>query len=99
VGSETGFTRSVQYVNEVVNVEPVEMRIEIIEAVGNRLAVPVSINPSKRSNNVVSGVGDQRRVMIRGNVPLFLKKFNKCGICSRSDGTFGLSRVKCTLSN
>src|SRR6266700_6253479 len=26
-------------------------------------------------------------------------KFSRLGICSRSDGTFGLSRVKCVLSN
>src|SRR6266404_1720037 len=26
-------------------------------------------------------------------------KFSRFGICSRSDGTLGLSRVKCTLSN
>src|SRR5215468_732648 len=32
-------------------------------------------------------------------VPLLFRKFNRCGICSRSDGTFGLSREKCTLSN
>src|SRR6476660_1250244 len=33
------------------------------------------------------------------SVPLPRKKFNRCGICSRSDGTFGLSRRKWTLSN
>src|SRR5207244_5297869 len=26
------------------------------------------------------------------------RKLSRCGICSRSDGTFGLSRVKCVLS-
>ena len=33
------------------------------------------------------------------NVPLFSKKFSRLGIISRSDGTLGLSRKKCTLSN
>ena len=33
------------------------------------------------------------------NVPLFSKKFSRFGIISRSDGTFGLSRKKWTLSN
>src|SRR5205807_4742695 len=33
------------------------------------------------------------------SVPLFSMKLSRCGICSRSDGTFGLSRKKCTLSN
>ena len=33
------------------------------------------------------------------NVPLFSKKFSRFGIISRSEGTFGLSRKKCTLSN
>src|SRR6266513_2091755 len=32
-------------------------------------------------------------------VPLDCRKLSRCGICSRSDGTFGLSRKKCTLSN
>ena len=32
-------------------------------------------------------------------VPLPSMKFNRFGIISRSDGTFGLSRKKCTLSN
>src|SRR5262249_23583426 len=31
--------------------------------------------------------------------PLVSIKLSRCGICSRSDGTLGLSRVKCTLSN
>src|SRR4051812_25883309 len=31
-------------------------------------------------------------------VPFDLRKFSRCGICSRSDGTFGLSRAKWTLS-
>src|SRR5579862_3958740 len=31
-------------------------------------------------------------------VPLFSKKFSRLGICSRSEGTLGLSRKKCTLS-
>src|SRR3954469_21162840 len=31
-------------------------------------------------------------------VPLDFRKFSRCGICSRSDGTLGLSREKCTLS-
>jgi hypothetical protein len=31
-------------------------------------------------------------------VPFVLRKFSRCGICSRSDGTFGLSREKWTLS-
>src|SRR5215469_9226828 len=33
------------------------------------------------------------------NVPLFSKKFSRFGIIWRSDGTFGLSRKKWTLSN
>src|SRR6185437_2235742 len=37
--------------------------------------------------------------VLDSTVPLDFKKFNRCGICSRSDGTFGLSREKCTLSN
>ena len=32
-------------------------------------------------------------------VPLFVMKFSSAGICSRSDSTFGLSRLKWTLSN
>ena len=32
------------------------------------------------------------------SVPLPFRKFSSAGICSRSDGTFGLSRVKCVLS-
>src|SRR5580700_10292675 len=32
------------------------------------------------------------------NVPLFSKKSSRLGICWRSDGTFGLSRKKWTLS-
>ena len=32
-------------------------------------------------------------------VPLLSKKFSRLGIISRSDGTLGLSRKKCTLSN
>src|SRR3984957_13715863 len=32
-------------------------------------------------------------------VPLFSKKLSRLGIISRSDGTLGLSRKKCTLSN
>src|ERR1700752_3729951 len=32
-------------------------------------------------------------------VPFCSRKLSRCGICSRSDGTFGLSRKKCTLSN
>src|SRR3954453_15780036 len=32
-------------------------------------------------------------------VPFDLRKFSSVGICSRSDGTFGLSRKKWTLSN
>src|SRR5258707_983686 len=32
-------------------------------------------------------------------VPFCSMKFRKCGIISKSDGTFGLSRKKCTLSN
>src|SRR5438132_11965330 len=32
------------------------------------------------------------------SVPFDFRKFSRCGICSRSDGTFGLSRVKCVLS-
>ena len=32
-------------------------------------------------------------------IPLFRRKLSRCGICSRSDGTFGLSRRKCVLSN
>src|SRR5258706_9313109 len=31
--------------------------------------------------------------------PLPVMKLSRLGICSRSDGTFGLSRVKCVLSN
>ena len=31
--------------------------------------------------------------------PLLWRNFMSVGICSRSDGTFGLSRKKCTLSN
>src|SRR4051794_21529475 len=31
-------------------------------------------------------------------VPLDFRKLSRCGICSRSDGTLGLSREKCTLS-
>ena len=31
--------------------------------------------------------------------PLWVRKFSRFGICSRSLGTFGLSRVKWTLSN
>jgi len=31
-------------------------------------------------------------------VPLSFRKLSRCGICSRSDGTFGLSREKWTLS-
>src|SRR6476659_10827819 len=31
-------------------------------------------------------------------VPFCLRKFSRCGICSRSEGTFGLSRAKWTLS-
>src|SRR5882672_824302 len=31
-------------------------------------------------------------------VPLLSMKFRRCGICSRSDGTLGLSRKKWTLS-
>src|SRR6185312_10849292 len=31
-------------------------------------------------------------------VPFDFKKFSRWGICSKSDGTFGLSREKCTLS-
>src|SRR6185437_5837277 len=37
--------------------------------------------------------------VLDSTVPLDSRKFNRCGICSRSDGTFGLSREKCTLSN
>src|ERR1700730_18303016 len=33
------------------------------------------------------------------SVPWPFMKFNRAGICSRSDGTFGLSRVKWVLSN
>ena len=32
-------------------------------------------------------------------VPLPVMKLRKCGICSRSDGTFALSRKRCVLSN
>src|SRR5215469_38291 len=32
-------------------------------------------------------------------VPVCWRKFSRWGICSRSEGTFGLSRVKWTLSN
>src|SRR5260370_16746958 len=32
-------------------------------------------------------------------VAFFSMKLSRFGICSRSDGTFGLSRKKCTLSN
>ena len=32
-------------------------------------------------------------------VPLSVMKFSSAGICSRSDSTFGLSRLKWTLSN
>jgi hypothetical protein len=31
-------------------------------------------------------------------VPFDFRKSSRCGICSRSDGTFGLSREKWTLS-
>src|SRR5689334_18865669 len=33
------------------------------------------------------------------SVPFDLMKLSRLGICSRSDGTFGLSRRRCTLSN
>ena len=33
------------------------------------------------------------------SVPLVVMKPRSAGICSRSDGTFGLSRSECTLSN
>src|ERR1700749_811226 len=32
-------------------------------------------------------------------VPFCVMKLSRFGICSKSDGTLGLSRVKCTLSN
>jgi hypothetical protein len=37
--------------------------------------------------------------MFDRTVPLALRKRSSVGICSRSDGTFGLSRKKWTLSN
>ena len=33
------------------------------------------------------------------SVPLSVMKFSSAGICSRSDSTFGLSLLKCVLSN
>jgi len=33
------------------------------------------------------------------STPFCSMKPSRCGICSRSEGTFGLSRVKWTLSN
>src|SRR6516164_3495754 len=32
-------------------------------------------------------------------MPFCRRKLSRFGICSRSDGTFGLSRRRCTLSN
>ncbi len=36
--------------------------------------------------------------MFDSTVPLCFRNVNSVGICSRSDGTLGLSRKKCTLS-
>ena len=36
---------------------------------------------------------------LASSLPLPLMKLSRCGICSRSDGTFGLSRRKWVLSN
>src|SRR5258707_2448606 len=36
---------------------------------------------------------------LASSVPLPSMKLSRCGICSRSDGTLGLSRLKWTLSN
>src|SRR6266568_4639204 len=35
---------------------------------------------------------------LASRVPLWVRKFSRFGICSRSDGTFGLSLLKWTLS-
>src|SRR3954464_7962149 len=37
--------------------------------------------------------------VLENTVPLDFRKLSRCGICSRSEGTLGLSREKCTLSN
>ncbi len=37
--------------------------------------------------------------LFESSVPLPSMKFSRFGSISRSDGTFGLSRKKCTLSN
>src|SRR6185503_540396 len=37
--------------------------------------------------------------VLESTVPFDFRKLSRCGICSKSEGTFGLSREKCTLSN
>src|SRR2546430_9138547 len=51
--------------------------------------------PRSRSEEHTSELQPQSNIVCR----LLLEKKNKCGICSRSDGTLGLSRKKCVLSN
>ena len=75
------------------------VRVVGLVGVGQRLAVPVAVEAGVDRQAVVGGVRDQRRVQFENTVPLPSRKFSRCGICSRSDGTFGLSRKKWTLSN
>lgn len=70
------------------------VRSEKAVAVGNRKAKAVAIEASQRRHDVLRGVRNERREMIPLTVPFSCRKLSKCGICSRSDGTFGLSRRK-----
>src|SRR5215471_7387749 len=100
-GSAGGFpvssTRSVQYLNEdddAVDPSALKYRYEFETACPWRSEyTPV------RSVRIPFAVCEMRTVwLLVRSVPLLRIKLSKFGICSRSDGTFGLSRRKCTLS-
>src|SRR5262245_24915910 len=96
-GMPVSSTRSVQYLNEAEDaVDPFarKYRYEFATACPWRSGyTPV------RLVRIPFAVCEMRTVWsFVSNVPLLRMKFRRLGICSRSDGTFGLSRRKCTLS-
>ena len=96
---------SVQYLNAEVKSEP--PTLPSVVALGrtpgsccrpsHRCGPDTGPSRSRRSRSTVCEIRTVWSLV--SSVPLLVRKLRSAGICSRSDGTFGLSRSEWTLSN